>query len=230
MGSPGQAVDRSMRRHIRPRLETAGFQDFTARRAWRRRGDVIDVVDFQAVGAHAAASVGCTPFSFSVRAGVRHQACVAADGSSAASTTRPGYEHCTFQVLLGKRLRQPDAFRPWGTGPPRDRSDIWAVEDDASNVEDVVADAGEMLLGTGLPILTELGSPDVAYAALLSRDSTEPSYGLPGVAMPGAPGSPRWVDTVRCLAVRLGRNADDDLATAPVLDPLPEPGQEKSAL
>ncbi|MDP9359639.1 MAG: hypothetical protein M3R02_31000 [Chloroflexota bacterium] len=207
-----------MRRRVRPRLEAAGFEDFTVRKAWRRSGDAIEVVDFQAVGAYAALGLGCTPFSFSVRAGVRYAECEGWDGDSAAYMARPGYQHCTFEIDLDKRLRQPHAFRPWGDGPPQDRADIWAVWEDASNVEDVVEDAAETLFATGMPLLAEFGSPDLAYVALLTRDSSGTTYGTPSVGMPGAPGSPRWTDAVRCLAVRLGRDADDDLASARVLD------------
>jgi hypothetical protein len=207
-----------MRRRVRPRLDAAGFDDFTVRKAWRRAGDAIEVVDFHAVGAYAAPGLGCTSFSFSVRAGVRYAECEEWDGNSAAHMARPGYQHCTFVIELGKRLRQPHAFRPWGDGPSQDRAGIWAVCEDASNLEDVVEDAAETLFATGMPLLAEFASPNLAYLALLTRDSSETTYGTPGVEMPGAPGSPRWTDAVRCLAVRLGRDADDDLASAPVLD------------
>lgn len=212
-----QAVNRALRQRVRPQLETAGFDDFTARKAWRRHGDLVEVVDFQAVGAYASFSVGCTPFSFSVRAGVRYAECEEGGGESAAYMVRPDYPRCTFQIELGKHLRQPDAFLPWGDGPPQDRADIWAVREAAGNVDEVVGDAAETLLLTGIPLLAEFSSPELAYAAILSRDSTETTFGTPSVVMPGAPGSPRWTATVRCLAARLGRDADDDLAEAPVL-------------
>jgi len=213
-----QAVSRALRRHVRPGLIEAGFEDFTGRKAWRRNGDVVEVVEFQAAGATASFGVGCTPFSFSVRAGVLYAECEGVGDNSSVRVTRPDYQHCTFQFELGKRLRQPLAFRPWADGPAQDRADTWAVWDDCSNVGEVVEDAAGTLLTTGMSILAQFNTPTSAYAALLTRDSSATDFGSPGVWMPGAPGSPRWTDTVRCLAAQVGRNADDDLSNAPVLD------------
>jgi hypothetical protein len=52
---------------------------------------------------------------------------------------------------------------------------------------------------------------------LLTRDSTNPELGVPGITMPGTPGSPRWLQTVRRLASALGRDAEADITSAPVL-------------
>lgn len=217
VGAQNQVVNRALRRHVRPRLEAAGFEDFTERKAWRRTGDLVEVVNFEAVGAYASFGVGCTPFSFSVRAGVRYADCPGSLGNTTAYMPRPDYPHCTFAIGLGKRLRQPQAFRPWGDGPPEDRAGTWAVSEDTGNVDQVVEDAAETLFVTGMPLLAEFLAPEIAYAALLTRDSSECTYDTPGVWMPGAPGSPQWTETVRRLATRLGRDAGDDLANAPVL-------------
>jgi len=221
VSAQNQTVTRALRHLVRPHLEAAGFQDFTGRKAWRREGDRVDVVDFQAVGAYSSVGVGCTPFSFGLFAGVRYAECEERWSGSSAHEHRPHYSACTVTVILGKLLRQPGAFRPWGREPGEDRVDTWAVREDASNVDEVVEDAAETLVATGLPVLAEFGSPERAYAALLSRFEPEPSHGVPGVQT-GAPGSPRWTHTVGCLAARLGRDAGRDIAAASVLRTPPD--------
>jgi hypothetical protein len=114
VSAQNQAVTRAIRHLVRPRLEAAGFQDFTGRKAWRREGDRVDVVDFQAVGAYSSVGVGCTPFSFGVFTGVRYAECEERWSGSSAHEHRPHYSACTVTVILGKLLRQPGAFRPWG--------------------------------------------------------------------------------------------------------------------
>ncbi len=215
MSAQNQAVNRAIRRLVRPRLRAAGFHDFTGRKAWRREGDRVDVVDFRAVGAYSSVGVGCTPFSFGVFAGVRYTECEQRWSGPVADEARPGYPACTVVVTLGKGLHQPGAFRPWGEQPGPDRADTWAVWEDAGNVDEVVEDAADTLVTTGLPVLSEWGTPEGAYAWLLRRFEPEARHGVPGVDA-GPPGSPRWTHTVRWLASRLGRDAERDIAEAPV--------------
>lgn len=217
MSRQNPAVNRALRQHVRPRLQAVGFDDFTERKAWRRSGDVIQVVNVQAVGAFAAEGVGCTPFSFGVYGGVSHRSCPDWDGQPSTRTSRPDYGQCHFVIVLGKRLRQPRAFHPWGRERGASRADTWAVCEDASNVDEVVKDAADTLMDVGLPLLDEFSSPALAYSALLSRDSSPVRHATPGVDMPGAPGSPRWTQTVECLGMKLRRDVSRDLANAPVL-------------
>ncbi|TFV49464.1 hypothetical protein [Blastococcus sp. TF02A-35] len=95
-----------------------------------------------------------------------------------------------------------------------DRPDVWAVDPDGGNLDVLVRDAAEVLLRTGLPLLAQLASPQGAYAALLTRESTSAGLGRPGVQLPGGLGSPRRTEAVRGLAAALGRDPDADLAAA----------------
>lgn len=219
MSGQNAMVTRAIRRHVRPVLEQQGFDDFTGRKAWRRRqGGVIEVVDFQAVGAYSSFGVGCTSFSFGVYAGVWIPECEIEERTPVLSALgRPNYYECTVYATLGKGLAQPGAFHPYERVTDEDRIDTWSVEDEAGNLEPVIIDAVQTLTTTGLPLLDELSSRANAYEALLTRDSTDPELGVPGISMPGAPGSPRWLQTVRRLAAALGRDAEADITRAPVL-------------
>ena len=124
-------------------------------------------------------------------------------------------------LVLGKRLDQPGAFRPWGRAPGADRIDTWAVREDAADVDEVVEDAADTLVATCLPVLAELGSPLGAYTRLLDRSEPEPEHGVPSVHA-GVPGSPRWLHTVRWLAGVLGRDADRDIPASAALRTIPD--------
>ncbi|MFS0702610.1 DUF4304 domain-containing protein [Cellulomonas sp. 179-A 4D5 NHS] len=219
MSGQNAMVTRAIRRHVRPVLERQGFDDFTGRKAWRRRqGGVIEVVDFQAVGAYSSFGVGCTSFSFAVYAGVWIPECEIEERTPVASALgRPNYYECTFQVILGKALAQPGAFHPYERDTDEDRFDTWAVDEDAGNLEPIITDVVRTLTTTGFPVLDELSSRANAYEALLTRNSTNSELGVPGITMPGAPGSPHWLQTVRRLAAALGRDAEADIISAPVL-------------
>lgn len=214
MGAQNRAVTRALRRRVRPILEAVGFEDFTERKAWRRSGDLVEVVDVRAIGGLLSSGVGCTACSFVVDAGVRYADCDTWDGGPAQYLARPEPHQCTFELNVGKRLRQPGAFRPYGGAPRLDRADVWAVDEDLGNLEEVVDDAASTLAATALPLLTEFGTPELAYAALVTRDSTDPVFGEPGIGLPGAPGAARWIGVVRCLADRLGRDPEPDIAAA----------------
>lgn len=211
-------VNGEIRRVVHPELRRLGFVDFTERKAWRRhQHGIVAVVDFTAVGGYAAPLVGCTAFSFGVILGVRHPACESGLGSTPGRMARPDPSACTFQVTLGKRLRQPRAFHPLGRVTPSGRSDCWAVQAEPESVEVAVRDALGTLLTTGLPLLDQLVSPEGAWQALLTWKPSSPRHGTPGLMPPGAPGSPRWREVVHAQASQLGQDPEQALQHAPAL-------------
>jgi hypothetical protein len=62
-------VNRAIRRLVWARLREVGFERRTARTAWRRWDEGVDVVNFQSFNSYLAGGVGCTTFSFAVNLG-----------------------------------------------------------------------------------------------------------------------------------------------------------------
>ncbi len=56
-------VNRALREMLWPALKDAGFVERTARTAWRRHADRIDVVNFQSFNAYLAQQIGATTFT-----------------------------------------------------------------------------------------------------------------------------------------------------------------------
>ncbi len=53
-----------------PVLRAQGFSKFNGKSAYRYRGPIIDVVNFQSFSSHLAEGLGCTTFSFALNLGV----------------------------------------------------------------------------------------------------------------------------------------------------------------
>src|SRR5438046_2312513 len=64
-----KSVNRAIAARVRPLLKAEGFDEFTARSAWRFAGLAINVVNFQSFNSYLASSVGCTTFSFALNLG-----------------------------------------------------------------------------------------------------------------------------------------------------------------
>ena len=205
----GRAVDTAVREIVRPSLKDAGFTKFTGRKAWRFQPATIELVTFRSFTSYVAAGVGCTTFSFAVTAGVWYR-CLDVD------LVKPEDYDLTFAFEQGKTLRQP-WFSYEGAANSWDRPDVWYLLPDGSNLDESVDDAAAVLVASGLPLLDRFAVPELAYRALLTQTSRNPDVGVPGIAMPGAPGSPRWRDTGLAIGHLVVDDPRADLRTAPVL-------------
>jgi hypothetical protein len=205
----GRAVDTAVREIVRPSLKNAGFTKFTGRKAWRFQPATIELVTFRSFTSHIAAGVGCTTFSFAVTAGVWYR-CLDGD------LVKPEDYDLTFSFELGKTLRQP-WFSYEGSAKSWDRPDVWYLLPDGSNLVESVRDAAAVLVASGLPLLDRFAVPELAYRALLTQTPRNPDFGMPGMAMPGAPDSPRWRDTGLAIGHLVVDDPRADLRTAPVL-------------
>jgi hypothetical protein len=146
-----KVVNAEIRRVIRPLLKDAGFTTFVARNAWRRRGEVIDVVNFQSFSVHLAERLRCTTFSFGVNLGVYYMAvhetpwCAKYPRLLRSRPERPAEHCCPARHHLSKRLTQP--MFP--------RQDIWFVPNSGEGLEQIVGDAKDVIADEGLQWLEE---------------------------------------------------------------------------
>jgi hypothetical protein len=209
MASSAAVVNRAIKAQARPFLADEGFDDFTQRKAWRRHDGVVDVVNFQAVGSSSAYGVGCTPHSFSVYLGLLYPGWWQADERS--ETARPDYWDCTFAYVLPTSVAQDDAFHPYGSDCGGARPDTWAVRDDASDADAMVADAVTSLRTTGMPWLDEARDPELMYRLYLQGPPRVPTGEAGLIGTFGLPGSPDWIRVVRLMAAILGRDVDTDI-------------------
>jgi hypothetical protein len=173
-------LSRALRARYWPRLKEIGFLERTDRAAWRYVDEAVDVVDLWTVGA-AAIACGCTPVSLSaIAASIPAFMPPPPPWSIKNGKARPRYPDCELQVHLTKTLSQP-WFVPFAAAPSstmpksftthlaglrsvlrqdrHDRSDIWFVKDDGSNLDEVVEDLWRVTAGVGVPMLDRLHDP-----------------------------------------------------------------------
>jgi hypothetical protein len=167
-------VTREIRRVVWPALRDEGFAAFTGRTAWRYVADDVDVVNFQSFSASLADTIGCTTFSFALNLGVW----LAEDDNAqnlklrrdADGRLRPEEYQCPHRLDLPKSLEQP-WFKPFSRDTRRwplslrrhrqglekvfrhdqhDRTDIWFVQANGSNLGDCLEDALRAIRADGL--------------------------------------------------------------------------------
>lgn len=188
------AVTAAFRERVRPQLRAAGFTEFTGRRAWAQVGPAVWCLAITSFGPATAFGVGCTTASFRIDLGVHFHRPGDAAG---AGTGRPKEAGCVLRFTCHKQLHQP-FFRPYGRTEPTDRSDVWYVMADGSNLETVVEDARAALFEAGLPQLEACSSPADALERLQHPGVTvNPRVTEFDVAPHG---SPRWQERVDLLS------------------------------
>ena len=170
----------ALRRNYWPRLRDLGFRTRTDRAAWRDASEAVDVVDIWTVGQNAIAC-GCTPVSISAMVGSIPSFMPPPPAwTIKTGMPRPRYPDCHLKIQLTKQLVQP-WFSPFASAPssriPRsfathldglrsvirhdrhDRSDIWYVKDDGSNLDEVLEDLWRATSEVGLPMLDRFHDP-----------------------------------------------------------------------
>jgi hypothetical protein len=173
-------VTRRFRTELWPTLKSQGFTRRTERVAWRDVGDSVDVIEVNLIGP-LADGIGCTSYSFGVFV-ASLPAYLRSDHVKAdpKGRRRPHYWESELKMQLTKTLPQP-WFRPFAS-PMRsnvpesfvkhrrglmavlrtdvhDRTDIWFVREDGTNLSECVADLLLVIERDGLPLLQRLHDP-----------------------------------------------------------------------
>jgi hypothetical protein len=183
-------VTTALRSTLRPGLRAAGFTEFAGRTAWASVESAVWCVSTPSFGSHIAHGVGCTTASFGVDIGVFF------GPPGGGSTSRPSEAECTFRFTCHKTLVQP-LFHPYGRTPATDRSDVWYVAEDGSNLSSVIDDACHVILGPGIAQLAACAALDDALARLHAPGTTVSPLVTEFDVAPQ--GSPRWHERVALL-------------------------------
>lgn len=171
-------VSRIIRDISWPFLHNQGFTYFSSRTARRDCDDRIEIINFQSFNSHLAQGIGCTTFSFALNLGIffsripRPRPIKLEDLSKA---FRPEEYHCHFRRQM-KKTPSVDALK---------RLDVWSVEPDGSNVEDLVLDATFKIQNDGLPWFERYRSLDAVLEVLnMDKNPPEGTWGFGALASP----------------------------------------------
>ena len=187
------AVNRAIRALAWPLLRDRGFTSFTSRTAWRDREQLIDVINFQSFNRYNADVLGCTTFSFAVNFSI-YLADLPSDHPPAIRNNR--LRPAEYQGHVRRRLRP--------THPRLSKAkDIWLVDEDGHNAENVVAEAAIALAETTDSWFVAFGSRGQVLSVL--RGVTPP----PDEAtwLPGGPDSAARNTAIGYLALALAERS-----------------------
>ena len=201
-----KVVNKLIRSEVWPVLRRQGFSKFDSRNAWRYRGPLVDVVNFQSFNSHLADGVGCTTFSFALNLGVFLRGStfdrrVKRDSNGLA---RPQEYECSFRVHLKKRT-PVDGF---------ERADIFYVAPDGSTMAAVLREAIYLLEEQAPPWFTAF--EDLGSVVLAMSDNGTPAKGTErlGLGASGAQGSYYACDLLASLEVERHTQSPDSISSS----------------
>lgn len=152
MASTSALLNKPLRALVAPILRDAGFQHIDARNGWSWRDDLIWVFNARAVGGYFSDVTGWPPGSVCVWLGVFFTFAPRPSGMKTddQGRLRPAEHICHMRTHLTTGIDQANRF-----GLPnradRERTDIWWVQPDGENCDQVAGDIAKSLRDDGLP-------------------------------------------------------------------------------
>ncbi len=151
--STSALLNKALRKYVAPPLREAGFVHVDARNAWNWQSECICVFNIRAVGNYFSEVTGWPPGSVGVWLGVHFTfgpppRPIKVDKQQ---RLRPKEHECHMRSHLDCSLDQGHRVRHFQKGAERDRTDLWWVEPDGSNADEVARSIGESVSGQALP-------------------------------------------------------------------------------
>jgi hypothetical protein len=174
MTSTSALLNKSLRQRVVPLLREAGFQQVDARNAWSWRDDCVCVFNIRSVGRYFSEVTGWPPGSVCVWLGVFFTFTPRPTGMKhdAQGRQRPQEYECHMRSGLSRGLDQSARIRVLHNPAERQRTDIWWVEADGSNADEVACDIAAAIVAQGLPWFAQASNLRSALAMVEAmRDS-----------------------------------------------------------
>jgi hypothetical protein len=168
IGSP--EINKVIRRHFSPILRQNGFDQVQTRLNWGWDGPCTMVLIVRAVGGYFSDVTGWPSMSLNVQLGVWYDF-IPSDHPHGVKTTSNGrplpqdyeyQERSHLNIGLDQRLYTQRLINP----AEQVRTDLWWVQPDGSNVEEVVDDIAQQFLLEGLPWFQRMTDIPTVFAEL----------------------------------------------------------------
>ena len=186
-------VTKAINSKIRPFLKGKGFKNYSGRTYWRYGEDQIDILNFQSFNSYNADVIGCTTYSFALNLAVTlnyipfEHAVKEKNGLS-----RPEEYQGHFRKHITKGLQQSEL----------ERKDIWYVQENGTNLTEVIEDAGIQIAGDGLGWFEQFDSKQNVLK-ILTSDNEEDMNGTWGFGNLNSPNRNRLTGFT---ALKLGQH------------------------
>lgn len=159
-------IYKEIRGILSPVLKKNGFTKVITRNNWGRHNECIWVLDISAIGNYFSDITGWTPMSLTVTLGIYYEFIPTLDDGIKVGTKGellPKYHQCHLWKELNCKLDQSKYKKHLENPAERERNDIWWVETDGSNIEEVLTDINKSFLDDGLPWIKKFTNLDVAF-------------------------------------------------------------------
>lgn len=152
MLSSSATINKCLRRTVSPALRAAGFDQVDARKAWRWLDDCIWVFEIRAVGSYFSDVTGWPSSSVCVWLGVYYRFMPASRPRKVDRTglPLPSEFECHRRSHLDRalvRANRASLFNP----AEQVRTDVWWVERDGANAEEVATEIAAQMRAVALP-------------------------------------------------------------------------------
>jgi hypothetical protein len=148
-------INKIARKVVTPVLKDLGFSNFRGRTAWRYLEDSVWVFNMRSVGNHFSQCAGFPPSSLTAWLGIFY---LNFPYGPAADTDDDGLlipkeSICHVRYGLENIVDQMDIRALEMQSQERIRKDIWWVDSEGSNAEEVLSDIGRSIREYGIPLL-----------------------------------------------------------------------------
>lgn len=152
IGSP--EINKVIREHLSLALREQGFQKVNTRHNWKFNQHNIWVIDVTAVGSYFSDVTGWPSMSIFVECGIYYPFLNTGDFDvkiGRKGELLPRAHHCYLRLSLDNTLDQSAYTQTLKNPAERNRKDLWWIEPDGSNVEDVIMNIRDVTLNQALP-------------------------------------------------------------------------------
>jgi hypothetical protein len=153
LASASALLNKPLRTVVVPILRDARFQQVDARNGWAWRNDLIWVFNIRAVGSYFSHVTGWPPGSVCTWLGVffTFAPCPRGIKIDDQGRLRPAEHLCHMRTHLDRGVDQSGWIRRLRNPAERERTDIWWVQPDGENGDEVAGDIAKSLHDHGLP-------------------------------------------------------------------------------
>lgn len=147
-------INKVLRKHLSPALREQGFQKVNTRHNWKFNQHSVWVIDVTAVGAYFSDVTGWPSMSVFVECGIYYPFLNNGDFDVKIDNngeSLPRAHHCYLRLSLDSTLDQSAYTQTLKNQAERSRKDLWWIEPDGSNVDDVVMNIRDVVLNQAIP-------------------------------------------------------------------------------
>jgi len=172
MNSTSSITNKSFRKIISPELINSGFELINPRNGWRWNNKTIWVFSIRSIGSYISSITGWPSSSVIVRLGVFYTFMPIIEGIKTDKSGRltPIEHTCQMRYILECNIDHKSKVGSLQNPAERLRTDIWWIEADGINADEIAISIRRAFLEQGMPWLTRLDNLEEALELIEDSD------------------------------------------------------------